>query len=475
MALNPDKLWKDAQRAQARADWPSAIKSLNLLIKIKPKDPQFQHFLGICQRHAGNLDSAWASLQTALALTTADAPALPGLWLDAGLLARESGRWDAALELLGNASMAGGRVGHDAAIEQGRLLMGLGRRREASACLEDLLARAGQNPAGNLAEPAILLALMALTDGDLPRGWRLYAQRFRAPPSMLTLVRHDFGLPMAQDIAGAAGKIWVWPEQGIGDEILFASVLDDAIKAGWRIKLGCYRRNLSLFRRSFPALDIVALEGLQPAAIQGECSHQMPLADLVARLRPDLAAFGAPHAYLRPDPTAVAAIRARYDAAWPGKQRIGLSWRSAQAAPKHKKAVDLAALARATATPDRILIDLQYGDTGAERAALLRDHGLTLYRDPTIDPLGETDPVAAQMAALDAVVTISNTAAHVAGAIGAPGLVLLPADDGLLWYWFQQGDTPRWYPRLRLLRQPQPGDWASVLADLPAQLRRITA
>ena len=471
MAANPDKLWKEAQRAKARADWPSAIKYLNLLIKLAPKDPKFRHLVGICQRNAGNPRAAADALDAALAL----APADPGLNFDAAMLARETGQVERALVLLQNTINAGGGIGITANIERSRLLMSLGRSREAAASLDELLAKPGLSVADS-AEAAVLRALLALSMGDLARGWQLYGQRFRAPASMASLARHDFGLPPIQGQIPGTEKIWVWPEQGVGDEILFASVLADAGKAGWRIKLGCYRRNLSLFRRSFtdlgPNLEIVAVEGLTAADLT-DCGRQMPLADLVAVLRPDLAAFGTPHAYLRPDAEAVAAIRARYDAAWPGKRRIGISWRSSSAGPKQKKAVALAALARTVAAPDRVLIDLQYGDTAAERAALLRDHGLALYRDTAIDPLGDSDPAAAQMAALDAVITISNTAAHIAGAIGAPGLVLLPADDGLLWYWLREGQTPLWYPRLRLLRQQTPGDWSPVLAALPDQLSNI--
>ncbi len=473
MAANPDKLWKDAQRAKARADWPSAIKILNLIIKLTPKDPKPRHLLGICQRNAGNPQAAAGSLEAALAL----APGDPGLNFDAAMLARETGQAEKALALLQNTIKAGNSLSNAASIERARLLMSLGRNREAAEGLDELLAKPGLIMADS-AEAAVLRALLALGAGDLPRGWQLYGQRFRAPASMANLARHDFGLPPFQGQIPGTEKIWIWPEQGVGDEILFASVLADARKAGWRIKLGCYRRNLALFRRSFPDLEIAAVEGLAAADLS-DCGRQMPLADLVARLRPDLAAFGAPLAYLRPDAEAVAAIRARYDAAWPGKRRIGISWRSSSAGPKQKKAVELAALARALAhtlaAPDRVLVDLQYGDTAAERAALLRDHGIALYRDPAIDPLGDSDPVAAQMAALDAVITISNTAAHIAGAIGAPGLVLLPADDGLLWYWLREGETSLWYPRLRLLRQQSPGDWSPVLAALPEKLRALIA
>ncbi|HNG60986.1 MAG TPA: glycosyltransferase family 9 protein, partial [Cellvibrionaceae bacterium] len=65
-------------------------------------------------------------------------------------------------------------------------------------------------------------------------------------------------------------------------------------------------------------------------------------------------------------------------------------------------------------------------------------------------------------AALDAVVTCDTAIAHLAGALGKPTLLLLSSEGE--WRWLQnRADTP-WYPSLRLLRQPRPGDWAGLAA-----------
>jgi len=80
----------------------------------------------------------------------------------------------------------------------------------------------------------------------------------------------------------------------------------------------------------------------------------------------------------------------------------------------------------------------------------------------------DIDLFAAQIAAMDMVITIDNSTAHLAGALGVPTWVLLPfAPD---WRWLQSRPDSLWYPTLRLFRQPQRGDWQSVLQTVQSAL-----
>ena len=82
---------------------------------------------------------------------------------------------------------------------------------------------------------------------------------------------------------------------------------------------------------------------------------------------------------------------------------------------------------------------------------------------------------------MDLIITISNTTAHVAGALGVPCWVLVPAGKGQFWYWFLDREDSPWYPSLRLFRQATPGVWADVITAVgmalnqrpPSALRHI--
>lgn len=171
---------------------------------------------------------------------------------------------------------------------------------------------------------------------------------------------------------------------------------------------------------------------------------------------------------LQADAAATVAYRDRLAARADGRPCIGLSWRSSNAAYGAQKSLALADLGPLLrARPDLFWVDLQYGDTAAERAEV----GDLLWHDPAIDPLRDLDAAAAQYAALDLVITTSNTAAHLAGALGVPTWLLLPAPGfGLLWYWQLERADNLFNPSIRCFRQAAPGDWPGVVAAVGAAL-----
>lgn len=160
-----------------------------------------------------------------------------------------------------------------------------------------------------------------------------------------------------------------------------------------------------------------------------------------------------PAGFLQADPAAAAAQHQSLHARSGGRPCIGLSWRSRNARFGAPKSLDVGDLLPLLRRKDLFWVDLQYGDTTAEHAAAAQA-GLELWRDPAIDPLADLDAAAAQYAGLDLVITASNTAAHLAGALGLPTWLLLPAPGhGLLWYW-QTGRTDNaFYPGVCCFRQ----------------------
>jgi hypothetical protein len=138
------------------------------------------------------------------------------------------------------------------------------------------------------------------------------------------------------------------------------------------------------------------------------------------------------------------------------------------------RSIELSLLKPLFELPDTRLISLQYGDHKAldNQAAAAR---APLLIDPSVNQLLDIDVFAAQIAAMDLVVTIDNSTAHLAGALGVPVCLLLPfAAD---WRWLRGGEKSPWYPGMRVFRQRKPGDWQPVIEnvrltyeDLPSNL-----
>ncbi len=172
--------------------------------------------------------------------------------------------------------------------------------------------------------------------------------------------------------------------------------------------------------------------------------------------------------YLVADETRTPALRQRLD---DGRTVIGLSWVSKApigGAQKSARLADFAALLR---SPGCRFVDLQYGDTRAERDAVERELGIRVERLADIDNTNDLDGLAALMGACDAVVTVSNTTAHLAGALGRPTWVMVPHGHARIWYWFRDRDESPWYPRVRVRRQQRGQAWSELIAAVAAEVR----
>jgi Flp pilus assembly protein TadD len=326
------------------------------------------------------------------------------------------------------------------------------------------------------------LAHLLLQSGRLAEGWTEFEWRwqtsdFANAESFNELPRWN-GAPLSE------GKLLVWAEQGVGDQILFSSLLSDLANllgrdasAGPHFVLACKAQLVALFARTFPFAEVVSMAALkEDVPALKNISAQVPLGSLGGFLRPDMTTFPARDAYLVADQGRAGRLRAtykgaRYKDARQEKPLIGLSWRSTNPSSGMAKSLDLADLAPVLCGIDATFIDLQYGVTAAD-LAVARSNGLDVVHDPEIDALSDLDGFAAKVAAMDLIITISNTTAHVAGALGVPCWVLVPAGKGQFWYWFLDREDSPWYPSLRLFRQATPGVWADVITAVGMALNQ---
>jgi hypothetical protein len=316
------------------------------------------------------------------------------------------------------------------------------------------------------------LAVYELKRGNLSEGWEKYQSRFAAVGW-----QDRRTLPSYDGRALANLSLVVWPEQGLGEQILFASLLPDVIARAGKVFIETRPRLAKVFTRSFPTAMVMAQEqDDQPLPAPEGADCQFPLAGMAKFLRSNFTTFSRHAGYLQADPQAVATIRARYEEQAAGRCIVGLSWRSANASYGGSKSVQLLEWENLLRTPGVMFVNVQYGDSRAELEQVRKMRGIDIYEDPAIDPIGDLDAAFAQIASLDLVISTSNTAVHIAGALNIPCWVALPQGNGAFWYWFLNRDDSPWYPSLRLFRQTQDtalANWGSdVGGRLATELRR---
>ncbi|MCE9639220.1 MAG: tetratricopeptide repeat protein, partial [Betaproteobacteria bacterium] len=326
----------------------------------------------------------------------------------------------------------------DAHNNRGNALDALNRPAEAAASY----ARAIAIDPGH-ADAHANRSLACLRNGDLAPGWAEDDWRWRKRGFLLPNIRL-FSQPEWPGPAASPGqgKLLVWGEQGLGDEILHAIMLPDLLAAGMELVVETDHRLVQLFGRSFPGAAVVPRLTIPHDLTRDPAiKFQTPLASLGRWLRPNWQAFPERRGFLVPDLERAAQLRQEVKGANRGPV-IGIAWKSKGLA---HKSLNLPDLAPVIAAGEAVFVNLQYGDTQAERESLRDRAGRELLHLDSVDLFNDLDGIAALIHACDLIITTSNVVAHFAGALGKPVWILLPAGNGLLWYWFRDTAASPWY------------------------------
>jgi Tfp pilus assembly protein PilF len=347
-------------------------------------------------------------------------------------------------------------------------LWGMGQFDEAIASLEKAISI---QP--NLPMARKNMGIISLLRGNYAVGWENYDWRFAADKMSIP----DYPAPIwrGQNLDGKS--LFIWGEQGVGDEILHVSMAADLIKHGFKVMWETDKRLVPLFQRSYPPIKFVG-RGKAPADTDFtdvELGGHIPSASLGRFIRHKAEAFPlARRAFLLADHERSATLRAGLNLA-PGEKLVGISWVSKNVKFGESKSTALAAWADILKTPGVRFVDLQYGDTSVERAQVEKETGIRVAHVDGLDLREDIDGTAALTAACDLVITVSNTAAHIAGGLGVPVWILIPGGIGKFWYWGHDGETTPWYPIAKLIRQKNQHDWRPELSEVAQRLRQFAA
>ena len=430
-------------------------------LEIGPPEARVYHALGAAYRQGGDSVAAVEQFRKALALAPDFAQAHSNLGL---VLLRDLEQYDEGQQHIERA-MALAPADPAVLCNQMMVLQHRGRRDEALTLADTVLARA---PA--LVEARVNRALILLGKGDYSSAWDAYEAR-----RLLDGGDYATGLPcpewQGERLEGRS--ILVYPEQGLGDEIMFASCIPDLVARGGRCTLECHPKLERIFRRSFPGVEVLSKNARReaPQGDQRAWDFQVPIGSLPRFMRRTRAEFPAHAGYLCPDPSRVAYWRSRLSGL-PGVLKIGLSWRGGLASTRRSlRSIPLDLWRPVLALPGIDFLSLQYSDSEGELEGL-RTHGDRVPHH-WAEALDDYDETAALVSALDLVISVQTAVVHLAGALGQEVWVLTPEVPE--WRYDGDGDSMAWYPAVRLLRQAQRGVWTDVLERVRSDLAARTS
>ena len=324
------------------------------------------------------------------------------------------------------------------------------------------------------AEPHLTKALIMLLTENFEEGWKEYEWRWKTRDAEPW--RRAFAQPVWNGLPLKGKALFVYAEQGVGDEIMFASCIPDVISDSETCIVECDRRLVPLFSRSFPKARVLEKRG-DADLVSGD-QQALPFFDLVIAIgslplyfRRNLTCFPDRRFYLVPDQKKVDEWNEKMNSL-PDGLRVGLSWKGGKD-PRERtiRSIDLELWKEILHLKGITFINLQYGSSEEEIAELSESLHVNIYNWKDADPLQYLDNFAAQIAALDLVISVDNATVHMAGALGVPVWTLLPYSPN--WRWMlDRKDTP-WYPTMKLFRQPAFGDWDTVMTKVSEELEKI--
>ncbi len=299
-------------------------------------------------------------------------------------------------------------------------------------------------------------AVLKILTGDYLEGWRLFEWRWRDQQQQQLRV---FSAPLWLGEESLAGKtVLIYPEQGFGDFIQFCRYVGLLESAGAKVLLEA-PPPLQALISTLPGDFTLVKSGEALPAFDLHC----PIMSLPLAFKTTLSSIPAEAPYLFADAAKQAFWQARL-----GKKsalRVGLVW-SGSAAHRNdsNRSMPLSLFAPLLRLPFEF--HAVQKEFRPEDAALLAEQGRVRTHAECLVDFADT---AALIQALDLVICVDTSVAHLVGALGAPLWILLPYLPDYRWLLARE-DSP-WYPTARLFRQPAYGDWGSVINELVGRLQ----
>lgn len=504
MAMTPVNRFEAAvdHLSNNRADL--ALQVVQPLLDDEKMQPQARQLTAVAHRRQGKLDDAIRLLEQ---LVT-DHPGFYQAWYNLGVCYGDCGEWLRAIVCY--RSCLRGQPQHsdamwnladalrlDEQFEQALLLlqklrtvkpysrlgdlhhriavclMCLGRAQQATDEFEKALRLGTDNTHMTMWESSFAHLITERFD----IGWLAYEHRFAAGAGS-GVVAHQFQFQAWQGQSLKRRCLLIHAEQGLGDQLMFASIIPELISAGASLVIAVNPSLVRLFEASFSKQTVLAHTPQCPLdnALLPQVDYQIAIGSLANFRRPSINSFKSQDsvAYLKPTSNSRKFFSKLLDAVVPNRRNrrcIGVVWGAnpchglPQAARRsQQKSLPVQHLAAfSEADREAVFVSLQNHEIAAEAGACAAMDLIDCHR--YLDSMEDT---AGLIANLDLVITVDTSVAHLAAGMGIPTWLMLMRHAD--WRWGQYAEQCLWYPSVRIFRQQRQGDWSSVISTIASEL-----
>jgi tetratricopeptide (TPR) repeat protein len=410
---------------------------------------------GRSQIELEEFEGAINSLNRILSINSSHAGALSNL----GVIHFKHQRYEEALSFYDKALASDPELA-DAWSNKGAVLERLRLHDQAAFAYESAINR---NP--NLANSHLNLACLNLYRFQFLDGWKGYEWRWKVGTKDLLPLNSTKPLWKGDSFKG---RLFIWAEQGVGDQVLFSSMLDNLAKYSQEKIISVQPKLLPIFRRTFPNYQFIERGEHLP---DDEYDCHIPIGSLGQFFRNTIDDFQrSKNPYLLVDETLTSTFQSLNQ--FQNKPTCGLSWKSSNKSIGESKSLSLMNLLPILEGSHLEFINLQYGDTLLERDFIKNEFKIDIHEINNLNLFEDVESLLSLIQACDIVLTSSNLTAHLAGAIGKETLLLSPYSWGKHWYWHDNQGVNLWYPSVRVFKQQKAGDWTDPVNEAKKYLEK---
>lgn len=482
MNLNTNFLLHKTIEAISNQSFQSAIIYINQALKVAPKNSEVNRIAGVIAVLSGDKDNALIYFNKAIELNPKNANAFS----NKSNLLSDAGQFDEAIELLERAAKLDfknyeipNNLGnifqkldrYDKAIESyekaielnphyadaynnlGNAYKKLKKSDLAIKCFESAI---NINP--NHYDSIMTLGCSLLESFNFQDGWKKYESRLFMQTKFISSKPYWNGIEKSS-------KLLIVGEQGIGDQILHASMLSHFDRTKHKIIVAIDNRLIPIFSRSFPNYSFI---DLNKEIDEGIYDEYVMMGSLGKVFRGALEDFrGATHFLVAEKSLDV---NDKFDA---HKNLLcGISWKSINLKYGNKKSFSLDSLAPIFQIKKINFVSLQYGDFSSEIRNIANQFEIDFDERLDIDKFNDINSLVNLIDRCSFVITGSNSVAHLSGALGKKTFLLLPYSNGMFWYWHSVNGQSIWYPSIKIFQQQVDGDWTGPILELKKYLEQ---
>lgn len=425
-------------------EYDKSLKQYNLALNINPHSPETLYNRGIVYENLNEFEKALDDYNLAIKIN----PNFVDAYNNKSGVFRKLQRYEDAIEVV-NQSI---KIDPNNSVSINKKGLFLFEMKDFEGALNNFNWAIELNP--GFSDALFNKAILNLSQDNYEDGWKFYQARWETKK----LLYLQTSKPELLDFHITQKNILLWSEQGIGDEILFSSLLQDAFKLSNNFIVSIDSRMLSLYQRSFKKFSNVTFISSKKLPNETSYDFHLPIGNLGKFFRSSLEDFTNQSLnYLLPDIEKSISLKKVFKNS--KKFICGIAWKSKNEEIGSDKSLSLKQLLPILKLPDIDFIDLQYGDTEEEKKSLYDEYGIEIKTIDEIDNFNDIDGLSSLIDVCDFVITSSNITAHLSGALGKKTFLLLPYSVGKIWYWHENRNKSLWYPSVNIYRQEKNKSW----------------